>query len=87
MEKANIFSIKVVLGSCNRYCAIKSAPRYTTAVQRQESGKEMLSPTQTGFAEGRLQVATLSATILETAVWYPAAVREKEMERTGPKSW
>ena len=33
------------------------------------------------------KVAVCSATNLEMAVWYPAAVREKDRERTGLKSW
>jgi hypothetical protein len=80
--------MEAVLDSPSRVPARKSEKLYTKNEQRRDRGREMLKPAASGFKEGcPLQEAALSATNFEMALWKPAAVREKDRERTGLKSW
>ncbi len=64
-----------------------SAKKKRTILHRIERGREILRPSARGAREGVLRAALCSATSLEMAVWYPAAVREKDRDNTGLKSW
>ncbi len=79
-------SMEAVRGSCKRLAETWSAKRNSTALQARDNGRETRSPSTRGRREGFLLVAACSATSLEMAVWYPAAVREKDRESTGLKS-
>lgn len=86
-EKERMRSMEAVLASCSRRMAMVSAKKYKTALHNRDRGMEILSPNITGRKEGRLSVAAVSATSLEMAVWYPAAVRAKERDSTGLNNW
>ncbi len=75
-----------VRGSCSRRRAMGSAKKNRTPLHRRERGREMPSPSHSGARAGLFRVAACSATSLDMAVWYPAAVREKDRDNTGLKS-
>ncbi len=79
--------MEAVRGSWSRLVEMVSAKQNRTALQARDRGNEMPSPTIRGRSEGLFCVAACSATSLEMAVWYPAAVREKDRDSTGPSSW
>ncbi len=80
-------SMEAVRGSCRRPAEMASAKKNSTALQARDNGREVERPSTRGCREGFLLVAVRSATSLEMAVWYPAAVREKDRDNTGLKSW